>query len=266
MKIFKYSLLISLKIIIITILISSCRADDKEKQSLKLWYNQPANASINYDINKRQDDPEWLKALPLGNGSIGVMVYGDVNLERIQLNEESMWSGSVTDNDNPDAYLAVDEIRKLLFEGKYKEATDLTNKTQICKGKGSGHGNGAKVPYGSFQTLGDLWIDFDNKTSYQNYYRELDLEDAIVRVSYTQNKVNYKREIFTSYPDQVMVAKFMADQTGKISFICTLNRPERFETKTLSDQLIMFGFLDNGMEEKVFIIWQDYQLRLKMEL
>ena len=179
-----------LSIIIIIVFVSCSQSGVKKKHSLKLWYKQAANASIKYNHYKRQDDPEWLKALPLGNGSLGAMVYGDVNLERIQLNEESMWSGSAADNDNPDAYPAVDKIRNLLFEGKYKEATDLTNQTQICKGKGSGHGNGANVPYGSFQTLGDLWIDFVDKGVYENYYRELDMDDAIVRVSYTQNQVH----------------------------------------------------------------------------
>ena len=217
-----------------------------KNQSLKLWYKQPANALVADNKDGWKNDTEWLKALPLGNGSLGAMVFGDVNKERIQLNEESMWSGSQADNNNPEAYPAVDKIRNLLFEGKYKEATELTNKTQICKGQGSGHGNGANIPFGSFQTLGDLHIDFENNSPYENYYRELDLEDAVIRVSYTQNNVNYNREIFTSYPDQVMVAKFSANKAGKISFTCTLARPERFKTKTTNDQLIMSGSLDNG--------------------
>ncbi len=236
-------------IIVFIFFISSCKTNDKESQSLKLWYKQPANALVLDSKDGWKDDAEWLKALPLGNGSLGAMVFGDVNKERIQLSEESMWSGSQADNDNPEAYAAINKIRKLLFEGKYKEATELTNKTQICKGKGSGHGNGAKVPFGSFQTLGDLHINFKENTPYENYYRELDLEDAIIRVSYTQNNVNYNREIFTSYPDQVMVAKFSADKAGKISFKCTLDRPERFKTKTTEDFLIMFGSLDNGKGE-----------------
>ena len=119
-----------------------------------------------------------------------------------------MWSGSPADNDNPDALEAFPKIRQLLFDGKYKEATELTNSTQICKGSGSGHGNGAEVPFGCFQTLGDLWIDHGGESAYSDYYRELDLDDAIVRVSYVQDGVKYHREIFTSEPDQVMVARF----------------------------------------------------------
>lgn len=231
----------------IPLLLSYHSAKDQPKQpGLKLWYNHPADASVADDPNGWKDDPEWLKALPLGNGSLGVMVFGDVNRERIQLNEESMWSGSPADNDNPEASVALPEIRRLLFEGKYREATELTNKTQVCKGAGSGHGNGAEVPFGCFQTLGDLWIDNGKQVGYEDYHRELDLGDAVVRVSYTQEGVNYQREIFTSYPEQVMVARFTADKPGQISFTCTMTRPERFQTQAESGQLVMSGSLSDG--------------------
>ncbi len=231
---------------LILLILFSCTDVDEKNNNLKLWYKQPANASVPDDNNGWKDDPEWLKALPLGNGSLGGMVFGDVNRERIQLNEESMWSGSPDDNDNPDAPKHQDKIRKLLFEGKYKEATELTDKTQICKGVGSGYGNGSTAPFGCFQTLGDLWIDWGRNGEYQNYYRELDLNDAIVRVRYTQDGVNYTREIFTSYPDQVMVAKFAADKPGQISFNCSMSRPERFNTCTENGQLILSGALSDG--------------------
>ncbi|MCW0483107.1 glycoside hydrolase family 95 protein [Gaoshiqia sediminis] len=229
-------------------LLWSCQSatNDIKQSNLKLWYNQPADASVADDPSGWKDDPEWLKALPLGNGSLGVMVFGDVNKERIQLNEESMWSGSPADNDNPAAAAALPKIRQLLFEGKYKEATELTNQTMVCKGAGSGHGNGAEVPFGCFQTLGDLWIDHGNPTSFENYHRQLDLDEAVVRVRYTQDGVDYQREIFTSYPDQVMVARFSADQPGQISFTCTMNRPERYQTSAEDDQLVMAGALSDG--------------------
>ncbi len=218
----------------------------QEANNLKLWYNQPAKASVPDNPNGGKDDPEWLKALPLGNGSLGVMVFGDVTKERIQLNEESMWSGSPADNDNPEASKAFPEIRRLLFEGKYKEATELTNKTQVCKGAGSGHGSGANVPFGSFQTLGDLWLDFGKTGNFSNYHRELDLNDAVVRVRYDQDGVEYTREIFISYPDQVMVARLTANKPGQISFSATMTRPERFQTYVNNDQLIMAGALSDG--------------------
>lgn len=230
----------------ILLVLSACTQQEREANNLKLWYNQPANSQIPDDKNGWKDDPEWLKALPLGNGSLGVMVFGDVKKERIQLNEESMWSGSLNDNDSPYAFPAQQKIRQLLFEGKYKEATKLTNETQICKGLGSGHGNGANVPFGCFQTLGDLLIDFGQQNNYENYHRELSLNDAVVRISYTSNGIHYKREIFTSYPAQVMVARFTADKPGQISFKCTMTRPERFSTRAEENQLVMSGTLSDG--------------------
>ncbi|WP_341225511.1 glycoside hydrolase family 95 protein [uncultured Arcticibacterium sp.] len=230
----------------LSIFTSNATAQSEDSSSLKLWYSSPANSSIKDDISTYKDDAEWLKALPLGNGALGVMVFGDVNKERIQLSEETMWSGSPDDNDNPDAFNSLAEIRSLLFQGKYKEATELTNKTQICIGSGSGKGQGYKVPFGSFQTLGDLWLDFNKNEPYTNYHRELDLNDAMVRVSYTQGGVKFKREIFTSAPDQVMVANFTADKKGKVSFSCGMDRPERFTTFSEGDQLVLTGALSNG--------------------
>mgnify|MGYP000989400591 FL=1 len=137
-------------------------------------------------------------------------------------------------------------MRKLVFYWNYPDATELTNRTQICKGAGSGHGNGTNVPYGSYQTLGDLWIDFGNAGEYSNYYRELDLNDAVVRINYTQNGVDFQREIFISQPDQVMVVRFTASRPGSISLSCTMSRPERFYTYSDQNQLIMEGALADG--------------------
>jgi alpha-L-fucosidase 2 len=242
---FKFSNMKTVVLILLSLLFA-CNRGEKVESNLKLWYTQPADASVPDSPNGWKDDPEWLKSMPLGNGSLGVMVFGDVNYERIQLNEETMWSGSPDDSDNPEAALHQDKIRQLLFEGKYREATELTNSTQICKGAGSGHGNGANLPFGCFQTLGDLWIDWQKNDEYENYYRELDLNDAVARVRYTQKGVQYTREIFTSYPDHVMVARFIADKPGQISFNCKMNRPERFRTCAENNQLVMSGALSNG--------------------
>lgn len=219
-------------------------ADDGSR--LKLWYLSPADASVKDGTDAWTDDVEWLKALPLGNGSLGAMVFGDVPMERIQLNEETMWSGSPQHSDNPVATENLQRIRQLLFEGRYREATELTNRTQVCTGAGSGSGNGKDVPYGSFQTLGDLWIDFDCKGDYTDYYRDLDLETAVASVSYTQNGIRYRREIFVSRPDQVMVVRMTADRRGALSFTCRMTRPERFTTSCEDGQLVMSGALNDG--------------------
>ncbi|WP_369048686.1 glycoside hydrolase N-terminal domain-containing protein [Tenacibaculum sp. UWU-22] len=228
---------------------SSIRATKQQQQlpPLKLWYKQPANPKKpDASFNRNKDDIEWLKALPVGNGTLGAMVFGGVNYERIQLNEKTVWSGSPSNDNNPEAFPAQAKIRKFLFEGKYKEASELTKKTQICKGPGTGGSKKGMVPFGCYQTLGDLWIDFEKKQPYENYYRELDLEDAVAKVTYTQDGVKYKREIFASEPDNLLVIKISADKPGMISFKSTLTRPERFKTKAAKDQLIMQGKLFDG--------------------
>lgn len=220
----------------------------KKENHLKLWYSQPANASIPDGKSGWNNDAEWLKALPIGNSSIGAMVFGDVNRERIQLNEKSLWSGSPADNDNPVSFQYLDSIRNLLYSGKYKEAHKLAEKTQVCQGAGSGSGSGANVPFGCFQTLGDLWLDFGTGSSFTDYYRELDMTDAVVRVRYTQEGVKYTREVFTSFPDQALVIRLTADTKGSISFTGSLNRPERFTTLAKDGQLIMTGQMNNGTD------------------
>lgn len=227
-------------------MLAACGTRD-EAPVMKLWYDHPADASVADSPNGWSDDIQWHNALPLGNGSLGAMVYGDVARERIQLNEESMWSGSVQDSDNPEAAQHLDHIRSLLFEGKYAEATELTNRTQVCRGPGSSLGNAAHAPFGCFQTLGDLWIDFDNKTEYTDYHRELDLGTATVTVSYKQQDIGYRREIFISQPDQVMVMRITADRDAHVSFTCSMTRPECYETVASGDdQLIMQGSLPDG--------------------
>lgn len=230
----------------LTIGLISCTQTSTRHSSLRLWYNQPASSAVPDAKNGWENDPEWLKALPVGNGFIGAMVFGDVNCERIQLNEKTLWSGSPDDNNNPEAIESLGKIRRLLSEGKYKEANELTEKTQICKGAGSGRGNGANVPYGCFQILGDLWLDFGRNSSYSNYHRELNLSEGIVKVSYNQDGTGYKREIFASYPDKILVIRLTADKKGALSFRTKLTRPERFETRVENDNLMMWGTLDNG--------------------
>lgn len=235
----------NLSFVLLSFLFLSCSTTEKEID-LKLWYNIPADATAKDSPNGWQDDQHWLSALPLGNGSLGALMFGDVHYERIQLNEETMWSGSHQDCDNPEAPKYLDKIKSLLFDGKYKEATELTNKTQVCKGPGSGLGNGSTVPFGCFQTMGDLWIDFENKQPYSNYRRELNLEDATATVTYSQGGVNFKRQAFISFPDQVMVIRFTADKDKQLSFTCSMNRPERYSTYTKDNQLIMSGAMSDG--------------------
>ena len=230
---------------LLLLLLFSCEPKH-EKDDILLWYTTPACTSVTDKPLIWKYDTEWMKALPLGNGSLGGMVYGGVNLDRIQLSEETMWSGSYQESDNPKAKQHLATIRQLLFDGKYKAATDLCSSTQICKGVGTGRAHGAAIPYGSFQMLGDLWLDFDDKSSYSNYKRQLNLNKAVAQVSYTQGGVNFVREYLTSFPDQVMALRLTADKENKISFTAKMNRAERYKTYSEGENLIMRGALADG--------------------
>ena len=217
-----------------------------EGTTLRIWYAHPADAKAPDDKDGWKNDSEWLKALPVGNGFLGAMVFGDVNRERIQLNEKSLWSGGPENGNNPNAFDSLGKIRQLLFDGKYKEATELTNQTQVCNGVGSGKGNGAKDPYGSFQTLGDWWLDFGTSAGFTNYHRELDLKSGVLRITYQQNGIRFTREIFASFPDRALVMHLTSDKRKGLNFSTSLTRPERSKTKYTTESLLMSGILDNG--------------------
>lgn len=209
-----------------------------EHESL-LWYKAPAKT--------------WTEALPVGNGRIGAMIFGGIAQERLQLNEDSLWSGRPEDADNPAALAALPEIRKLLFEGKYAEAQRIADRTLICKGTGSVRGKGAKGAYGSYQTLGDLQLDFDHAgdVDADTYRRELNLSQASARVSYSIKGVRYDREVFASYPDQVLVVRLTASERGALGFKVRLGRAEASTILADGTQgLLMRGQLWNGTAQE----------------
>lgn len=215
---------------------------------LRLWYAAPATVPGEKETGwSWQNSRAWVRALPIGNGRLGGMVFGGVPVERIQLNESSVWSGWPQDADNPDAATALPEIRRLLFEGKYEEAQKLTYERLVCKGPGSGSGNGAKGPYGSYETLGDLRIHFDGHGKYGAYRRELDLNTAIASVQYSVDGVAYRREAFASAPDQVLVVRLTSGKPRALTFTISLTRPECFETTLDGPRgLKMTGVLSEG--------------------
>lgn len=204
-----------------------------ETNRIALWYDQPAG--------------QWLEALPVGNGRLGCMVFGGIEAERLQLNEDSVDSGSVQDSDNPDALPALPEVRRLLFAGKYTEANALAIKRLICKGAGSGFANAANLPFGCYQTLGDLTLKLDVEGRASDYHRALDLDTAIATVTCCLGDATFTREVFSSAPDQVLVMRLSCDQPGKIGFTASLTRPERFATAADgADGLVMSGQLKDG--------------------
>ena len=224
----------------------SCNATKEEQREYKIWYNQPANALEKDNPLSWSDDQEWLKALPIGNSYMGAMIFGDVQIERVQLNNKTLWSGSRQEADNPKAFAAREKIRNLLFQGKNKEAEDLAQKTQICLGVGSNTAQGANEPYGTFQTLGDLYIDFGKSVEYHNYHRELSLNTGVASVSYQLGSNQIKRTYFASYPNNVIVIKIESAQKKALNFTARMDRPERYAIKEDKGQLLMYGTMNNG--------------------
>ena len=196
---------------------------------------------------------DFTESSPMGNGRLGAMMFGDVDEERIVLNESSVWSGSRQDADRPDASRVLPEIRRLLIEGKNVEAEALVNANFTCKGPGSGGGQGGGQ-YGCYQVLGNLHLTFrtgDTNAPVTGYRRELNLNDAVTGVQFSRRGIEFKREMFVSAPDEVMVLRLSADRPGQIAFNARLDRPERFETVADGTQgLLMTGQLDNGVDGK----------------
>ncbi len=201
------------------IIFSGCNNQNtSHERELKLWYEEPAN--------------EWVEALPLGNGRLGAMVFGGIESERIQLNEESIWSGAPVHRTNPEALDNLNKVRQLLFEGKYAEGDQLAQE-KIMGPDGIQH---------SYQTLGDLYLQFDSLKEYSNYRRSLDLRTAIAETTFESDGVKYTREVFVSAPDEVVTLKISASEKGTLNFTAWLDRPGDAEFVSAGDQqLLMTG-------------------------
>lgn len=181
----------------VLLLIMLCNFISYAQQSkpMQLWYDHPSGEI-------------WENALPLGNGRLGAMVYGNVDTERISLNEATLWSGSPNQNNNLKALSALGKIRKLIFEGQFKNAENLANEAIISK-KSQGQ---------MFEPVGDLNIAFESDIPYNEYKRTLNLDSALATTTYVQNGIRFKREVFTSFTDQVVVIHLTASQPGQLSF------------------------------------------------
>jgi alpha-L-fucosidase 2 len=184
----------------------------------KLFFDQPA--------------AEWPNSLPVGNGRLGACVFGQPSKERIQLNEESIWDGEQRDRNNPKAGETVQRMRELLFAGQIAEAEALVPTDYLSIPR--------RLP--CYQTLGDLHLDFGPREGFTNYRLELNLDTAIATTSFTHDGVQYRREVFSSAPDQVIVIRLTSDKIGKISFTAMLDRPANFQTAALAqNRLSLFG-------------------------
>lgn len=184
--------------------------------NLILWYRKPA--------------AEWVEALAVGNGRLGGMVFGGTVNERIQLNEDTLWSGHPYDPNNREAARHLEDVRRLVFEGKYPEAQRMIEEHMLG-------------PWtASYQSMGDLHIRHDRAGEATDYRRELDLNDAVCRTRYTLNGVRYTRDVFVSAPDQAMVVRIAADRPGRVSLQASLDSPLNHSTrKGAPDQIVLNG-------------------------
>lgn len=194
--------------------------------SLTLWYRQSAQ--------------NWNEALPIGNGSLGAMVYGGIEKETIQFNEETLWSGQPHNYDHEGAHKVLDELRQLLWDGKQNEAQKLGNERFMSQ------------PFGQFcyQSFGNILLDFPKHEKVENYTRKLDLENAISSVKYEIDGVMYKREVFASNPDQAIVVHIASSKEGSLDFTVNLNSPHsKYDVTVEGDEIILKGKANNYPKE-----------------
>ena len=205
--------------LIVFTLVSCSHSTPKSSREMVLWYDQPAG-----DV--------WLDGLFIGNGYMGGNVFGRVENERIALNESTFWSGRPHDYNDPEAHNYYDQIKELMYAGKYKEAENLVNE----------HFYGKPANQQTYVPVGDLLLDFKpGAEPVTDYYRELDMETGIVTVNYTQDGVRMTREVFMSYPDHVMVMKVSADKPGKVDVEAKFKSPFQRSVSSNGNRLTMNG-------------------------
>lgn len=172
-------------------------------------------------------EDDWMRAFPLGNGRIGAMLYGNPQRERIEINEESLWSGRQIEETNNCSSEALERIRKLLFEERFKEAADLSKETFLAEPK--------SVRF--YESFGEIFIDFGDREPYKNYKKELRLSEATANVSYEKGGVSYQSEAFVSEEYDALIYKV---QTDDKPFCCnvTMKREQDARTSVIDDSTL----------------------------
>ena len=197
-------------------------------QQHKLWYSKPAS--------------HWLEALPIGNSHLGAMVYGGTDIEQIQLNEETFWSGSPHENNNPSAKVAIKEVRKLIFAGKEEQADSIIGRSFF------------KGPHGQkFLPLGDLSLKFNYQSNSEptNYRRELNLGDALNTTSFEVDGVKYDRIVFASQADNAIVVQITASKKKALNFAVSYLYNSQMQTGDLVDKHEMAFNINNVDHEGI---------------
>jgi alpha-L-fucosidase 2 len=227
-------------LVIFTIGIVAC-SKKTESDNLRLWYNQPAN--------------DWMtEALPIGNGYTGAMFFGDIE-EQIQFSEESLWAGGP--NAHPGyngglregAWENLEEIRRLINEGNLQEAHQLTKETMTGVTHKSEKSNQQWGDYGSQQPMGDLFVKTLGIKQMDNYQRELDISNAIGRVSFSSNGTQHRRQFFANYPQNVLCYSFSNDNVSGETYQIRFGSPHVTVSEIFEDNTLVFNgkVQDNGL-------------------
>ena len=193
-----------------------------------LWYRQPAE--------------KWVEALPVGNGRLGAMVFGGADRERLQFNEETLWTGLPREYQNPEAHEYLSTVRKLLFEGKQAEAEALAME----------HMMSIPLRQECYQPFGDLRLELTGHEAAADYRRELDLDEGVASVRYRIGDVTYTRRVFASAVDQVIVVRLECDAPGQLTFTARMDSPHP-QTQTLKvaeNMLVLRGQLDEYLNRQ----------------
>jgi alpha-L-fucosidase 2 len=190
---------------------------DAGTDALKLWYRKPAT--------------QWVEALPLGNGRLGAMVWGGIEHERLQLNDDTLYAGGPYDANNPDALAALPEVRRLIFAGQYAQAEALANVKLM----------GRPLKQMPYQPLADLVLDFRDVSDISGYRRELDLDTAITRTQFQTWQTRHAREAFVSPVDQCIVVRLATDRPGAINLRVSLDTDQQAEVLADGDTLLLRG-------------------------
>jgi alpha-L-fucosidase 2 len=208
--------------------------------NMRLWYRQAAN--------------QWTEALPIGNGRLGAMVYGGADAERIQLNEDTLWSGFPKDTTNYTALTYLDSARKALLNGEYTQAQDIVENHMLG------------VDGQAYQPLGNLQIRMGHNGRTEGYERELDLETAVTRVTYEQDGVRFTREAFISAVDQVLVVRLEADRPQSITITASLESPHLCSTEMAVPEILQLKGIGPFQIEPDISYDKDKGIRFEMHL
>ncbi|MCA2215475.1 glycosyl hydrolase family 95 catalytic domain-containing protein [Jidongwangia harbinensis] len=192
---------------------------------LALWYDEPAGT-------------DWLRALPVGNGRLGAMVFGNLDTDRLQLNEDTVWAGGPYDSANTRGAANLAEIRRRVFADQWTQAQDLINQTML----------GSPAGQLAYQPVGNLRLAFGSAGGATQYYRTLDLTTATVTTTYLLNGVRYQRDVFASSPDQVIVVRLTADRANAITFSATFDSPQRTTVSSPDSATVALDGISGNME------------------